>query len=162
MGKIFAHLFCYFALAGEAETHIININSMNTEEKIEQGQAIYAEYRRKYFSGDFYCEAERHYVSAIIEACEMNFYDRLIPLREMCLALEYCHRAGRAVSIVLDAPYLSGGALEAYRRRYAGNKMRLLGAGRKADAQMGRSYHIEYVDRPFEFMSLSTRALLSH
>ena len=76
---------------------------MNTDEKLNNGKNIYAEYRRKYYENDFFNACERTYVSSIIEACELNFYDRLIPKREMYLALDYCQRAGRAVKIVLDA-----------------------------------------------------------
>ncbi len=135
---------------------------MSTEEKIDYGMKIYAEYRRKYYADDFFNDFERGYVSGIIEACELNFYDRLIPVREMCLALEYCSRANRMVKIVLDAAYLSGEELEAYCKRYEGNAMRLRGAGKKADVNVGRSYHIEYAERPLMLMSEMMNAFLMH
>lgn len=162
MGKFFAHLLFYFAVK-KTKLRLTHINYiMNTEEKIALGRVIYNEYRRQYYTNDFINATEREYVSAIIEACELNCFDSLIPVRDMCIALEYCQRANRAVRIVLDAQYLSGDELEAYRQRYAGNTIRLRGAGRKAAAISGRSYHIEYGDRPLSLFTLSTRALLQH
>ncbi|MGM9803819.1 MAG: hypothetical protein ACI308_06525 [Muribaculaceae bacterium] len=135
---------------------------MTTEEKLQNGMNIYADYRRKYYEGDFFSACERQYVSSIIEACELNFYDRLIPKREMYLALDYCQRANRAVNIVLDAPFLSGEALAQYRERHRGNRAKLASAGRHANQIFDRSFHIEYVARPLSLISSRMHAFLSH
>ncbi|MGN0214376.1 MAG: hypothetical protein ACI4AH_06155 [Muribaculaceae bacterium] len=135
---------------------------MNIEEKLNNGKTIYAEYRRKYYENDFFNACERNYVSGIIEACELNFYDRLIPKREMYLALDYCQRAGRAVKIVLDAQFLAGDELDAYLNRYRGNRAKLQCAGINGSQLFNRSYHIEYQARPLALLSQSMLAMLRH
>ena len=135
---------------------------MTTDEKLHNGETIYAEYRRKYYENDFFNACERTYVSNIIEACELNFYDRLIPKREMYLALDYCLRAGRSVKIVLDAQYLGGDELQAYVERYRGNKAKLRCAGLHSNQLFNRSYHIEYQARPLALLSQRMHAMLMH
>ena len=135
---------------------------MNTDEKLQNGANIYNEYHRKYYDNDFFNDCERQYVSEIIEACELNFYDRLIPKREMYLALDYCHRANRAVKIVLDAQFLAGDDLNAYIARHKGNRLKLLRAGSHAHQQFDRSFHIEYQPRPLALLSRRMHAFLSH
>lgn len=135
---------------------------MNTDEKLNNGKNIYAEYRRKYYENDFFNACERTYVSSIIEACELNFYDRLIPKREMYLALDYCQRAGRAVKIVLDAPFLDGDELQAYINRHRSNRAKLCCAGRHSGQLFNRSFHIEYQARPLALLSQRMHAMLMH